>query len=77
MKLAESPDLRLALGAAGQQRAQDMPGPRFRLYRDLFVDLADRRSVAHPDEAAAERACTRVVVAICRFSSFSLSRSGA
>ena len=55
VKLAENPDLRLALGAAGQQRAQEMFSwsQVSRLYRDLFVDLADRRSVAHPDEAAA------------------------
>lgn len=55
VQLAESPDLRLAMGAAGQQRAQEMfSWPQVaRLYRDLFVELADLRSAANPDVAVA------------------------
>ncbi len=55
VRLADSPDLRQAMGAAGQQRAQSMfSWPQVaRLYRDLFEELADLRQAASVDDSAA------------------------
>ena len=54
-QLADSADLRRSMGAAGQQRAQEMfSWPQVaRLYRGLFEELAERRRAADPDETAA------------------------
>lgn len=54
-RLADDPALRRAMGQAGQQRAREMfSWPAVvRLYRELFADLAERRRVADPAQAAA------------------------
>ena len=55
VQLADSIDLRRAMGAAGRQRAQEMfSWPQVaRLYSELFDELADRRRAADPEAAAA------------------------
>ncbi len=57
VQLADSANLRRSMGAAGQQRAQEMfSWPQVaRLYRGLFEELADRRRAADPEAAAGAR----------------------
>lgn len=53
--LANNPEQRIAMGLAGQRRAQTyFSWPEvIRLYKDLFADLTDRRQKANPELASA------------------------